>query len=130
MLTTERYPQANNDCKDRTEEEKTWDKWKTDYKKAGAKALIKIQAAKGVDRFVAANAAERVVGVSFNKNSGGASDNGGDEVVLTVLKGYFNNLAAATTNNKTVLEQLLPSSAKIAATNEELVAVIKNEKQQ
>ena len=40
-------------------------------------------------------------------------------------EGYFEKLATAVTNNKTVLERLVASNAKLAATNEELTAVVK-----
>ena len=46
-------------------------------------------------------------------------------MLLKALKGYFYNLSAVTTNEKTVLELLVASNAKLVATNEELVAVIK-----
>ena len=65
MITTESYPQANDDWEDIAKDEKTWDHWKTCYKKAHAKARIKAQADKGTDKFGAANAAERDLGVGF-----------------------------------------------------------------
>ena len=46
-------------------------------------------------------------------------------MVLKSLEGYFCNLAASTTNKKTVLDKLVTSNAKLASTNEELVAVVK-----
>ena len=54
------------------------------------------------------------------------TDNGGDAVGQKALKGYFYNIYASVTNEKTILEQLFASNAKISATNEELVAVVKN----
>ena len=44
---------------------------------------------------------------------------------MKALEVYFNNLAVTNTNEKTVLEQLVASNAKFAATNEELVAIVK-----
>ena len=41
------------------------------------------------------------------------------------LEGYFNNLAVAVINNKSVLEQQVANNAKLAATNENLVAIVK-----
>ena len=41
------------------------------------------------------------------------------------LEGYFDNLAAARVNEKLVLEQLVANNTKLAATNENLVAIIK-----
>ena len=96
------------------------------YKKAHAKARIKAQAAKGSDKFGAANAAEQYLGVGFKNSSGVTTNNGGKLLGLKALNGYFENLAAAATNEKTILEQLFASNAKISATNEELVAVVKN----
>ena len=64
---------------------------------------VKAQVAEGDDEFSAANAADRVLGLGFNKNSGVMTDEGGDKVSLKALKGYFNNLAAAVTNKKKCL---------------------------
>ena len=61
MLTTERYPWANEDWEDQVKDQKTWADWKTSYKKARAKARVKAQAAKGFDKFGATNASERVL---------------------------------------------------------------------
>ena len=44
---------------------------------------------------------------------------------LKSLGGYFCNLDAAETNKKKILEKLVASNAKLAATNEELVSVMK-----
>ena len=39
------------------------------------------------------------------------------------IEGYFDNLVADAINEKSVLEQLVANNAKLAATNEELVAI-------
>ena len=52
-------------------------------------------------------------------------DDGGDTMGLKSLGGYFCNLDAAETNKKKILEKLVASNAKLAATNEELVSVMK-----
>ena len=44
MLTTERFPRANDDWEERAERDKTWLQWNQAYKKAHAKARIKAQA--------------------------------------------------------------------------------------
>ena len=44
---------------------------------------------------------------------------------MKALEVYFDNLAAATTNDKSVLDQLVANNAKLAVTNEELVAIVK-----
>ena len=41
------------------------------------------------------------------------------------LEGYFDNLAAAAVNKKSVLEKLVVNNTKLAATNENLVVVVK-----
>ena len=84
------------------------------------KARIKAQAVEGAENFGAANVAERIL-----NNSDMTMYGGGDEVGLKAIEVYFENLAAAVTNEKTVLEQLVANNSKLAATNEELVAVIK-----
>ena len=40
------------------------------------------------------------------------------------LEGYFDNLAAAAVNETLVLEQLVVNNTKLAATNENLVAIV------
>ena len=52
-------------------------------------------------------------------------DDGGNEVGLKEIEGYFANLAVASTNEKTVLEKLVASNANLAATNKELVEVVR-----
>ena len=41
------------------------------------------------------------------------------------LEGYFDNLAAAVINEKSVLKQMVSNNSKLAATNEDLVAMVK-----
>ena len=84
MLTTECYPQANNDWEDRAKNPKIWADWKAIYKNAHAKARVKAQAAKGDDKFGAANAAERVL-----KNSEVTTGDGGYKVGMKDLEGSF-----------------------------------------
>ena len=94
--------------------------WNNSYKKAHAKARTKAQAAEGSDKFGSANADEWVI-----KKIEVTTDNSGDKVGMKALEGYFDNLATAATNNKAVLEQLVAKNAKLAVTNEELVAIVK-----
>ena len=63
---------------------------------------VKAQAAKGANKFGAANAAKRDLTVRFENNISVMTDDGGNVVGLKALKGYFYNLAAAATNKKTV----------------------------
>ena len=70
--------------------------------------------------FDAENAAERVLNTSEVR-----TNNGGNEVGMKDLKVYFYNLASAAINMKSVLEQLVANNAKLAATNEDLVAIVK-----
>ena len=55
MLTSKRFPPANDDWEDRTERDKPWANWKTSYKQAHAKARVKAQANDGSVKFGAAN---------------------------------------------------------------------------
>ena len=121
MLTTESYPRTNNNWEDRYEEEKTWADWKTAYNRAHAKACVKAQAIEGSDKSGAANKAERVLTTSTV-----GTKNGGDEVGMKALEGCFYNLAAVVINEKSVLVQLVTNNSKLAATNEDLVAMVKN----
>ena len=41
MLTSERFPMANDNWEDRAERDKTWASWKLAYKQAHAKARVK-----------------------------------------------------------------------------------------
>ena len=44
---------------------------------------------------------------------------------MKALEGYYINLAAAAINKISVLDQLVTNNAKLAATNEDLVAMVK-----
>ena len=44
---------------------------------------------------------------------------------MQTLDGYFNNLAAAAVNEKLILEQLVANNTKLAATNKNLVNIVK-----
>ena len=54
-----------------------------------------------------------------------ATDNGGNKLGMKALEGYFDNLDASAINEKSVLEQLVAKNAKLDATNEDLVAIVK-----
>ena len=120
MLTTERYPRTNNNWEDWAEANKTWADWKTAYKRVHAKARVKAQATEGLDKFGAANAAARVHNTSEVETNHDAY-----EVGMKSLELYFDNLAATAFNEKSVLEQLVANNTKLAATNEELVVIVK-----
>ena len=85
-----------------------------------AKARVKAQATEGSDRFGAENADER-----FLTTSEVETNNSGNKVVMKSIEGYFKNLTAAVINNKSLIEQLVTNDYKLAATNEDLVAVVK-----
>ena len=51
MLTSERFPRANDDWEERAERNKTWATWKLAYKQAHAKAIVKAQATEGSTKF-------------------------------------------------------------------------------
>ena len=57
MLTSERFPRANDAWEDRAETDKTWAAWKLAYKQAHAKARVKAHAHGGNTKFGAANSA-------------------------------------------------------------------------
>ena len=59
MLTSQRFPRANNDWEERAERENTWAQWKTANKKAHAQARVKAQANDGSAKFGASNSAAR-----------------------------------------------------------------------
>ena len=59
MLTSERFPRANDDWEEHTERDKKWSQWKTTYKRDHAKARVKAQANDGSVKFGAANSAAR-----------------------------------------------------------------------
>ena len=47
MLTSERFPRANDDWEDRAKSDKTWASWKLAYTQAHAKARVKAQVTNG-----------------------------------------------------------------------------------
>ena len=92
----------------------------TPYKRARTKARVKAQYTEGSDKCGAANAAEKVL-----KTSEVETNNGGNNVSMKALGGYFYNLASAAINKKVVLEQLVANNSKLAATNKDLVEIVK-----
>ena len=59
MLTSERFPRANDAWEDRAEPDKTWAACKLAYKQAHAKARVKAQAHGGNTKFGATNSSAR-----------------------------------------------------------------------
>ena len=53
MLTSERFPRANDDWEEHTERDKKWSQWKTTYKRDHAKARVKRETTQFVLAFVA-----------------------------------------------------------------------------
>ena len=79
-----------------------------------------MQNTEGSDKFGAANAAARVHTTSKVETNNGVNEGG-----MKALEVYFYNLAAAAVNNKSVLELMVANNAKLAATNNELFAIVK-----
>ena len=52
-------------------------------------------------------------------------NNSVDELGMKALELCLDNIAAAAINDKSVLDKLVANNAKLAATNEELVAIVK-----
>ena len=120
MLTSERFPRANDNWEDWAERDKTWATWKLAYKQAHAKARVKAHATKGGTKFGAANSAARqeahlLLDNQLEEDSSNAN----------TLEGHFDNLAATATNKKDVLEQLVLNNTTLATSNESLVALVK-----
>ena len=122
MLTSGRFPWANDDWEDRAELDKTWAAWKLAYKQAHAKARVKAQAHEGSNKFGAANSAARLEDqLPLDTQHEGASKN------VNTLEGYFNNLSAAATNEKEILNQLVLNNTTLTNSNESLVALVKKQ---
>ena len=120
MLTSKRFPRANNNWEDRAERDKTWASWKLAYKQAHAKARVKAQAHEGSTKFGAANSATRPEDQLLldTQHEGGSGD-------VKTLEGYFDNLTAAATNKKDVLNQLVLNNTTLTNSNKKLVALVK-----
>ena len=120
MLTTERFPRANNDWEECAEREKTWLQWQLAYKKAHAQARIKAHTNEVIEKFGAANyAACQETTLTFDNQL--EVDDGG----IKALKGYFDNLVAAAVNEKSVLQQMVLNNKFLTTSNESLVALVK-----
>ena len=94
MLTSKRFPRANEDWEERAERDKTWVQWKTACKKFHAQLRVKAQANDGSAKFGGANSAARQ---DFKKKP---LDNQLEEEEFGIkdLEGYFYNLAVAVVN--------------------------------
>ena len=122
MLTSKRFPRANDDWEDRAERNKTWATWNFFYKQAHTKARVKFQAHEGSTKFRAANSADRLEAHLPLDNQ-----LEGDSSYVKNLEGYFDKLADAATNDKDVLQQLVLNNTTMATSNKSLVALIKNQ---
>ena len=123
MLTSERFPQANDDWEDRAERNKIWANWKTAYKQAHAKARVKALSNYGSVKFGAANSAVRQESAHLPLHNQLREDS--DD--LNTLGGYFDNLAAAAVNKQGVLKQLMLNNTTLATSIESLVALMKKQ---
>ena len=122
MLTSERFPRANDDWENRAELDKTWAAWKLAYKQAHAKARVKAQAHEGSIKFGADISAARPEDqLPLDTQHEGSSKN------INTLEGYFNNVAAAATNEKYILNQLVLNNTTLTNSNESIVALVKKQ---
>ena len=121
MLTIEQFTRANDDWGKRAERDKTWLQWKLDYKKAHAQERIKAQANEGTVQFSAENAAAHQETIRNVENRQEVDDGR-----MKALEGYFDNLTASVVNEKSVLQQLVLNNTKLATSNKNLVALVKN----
>ena len=120
VLTTERFPRANNDWEELAERDKNWMQYKLVYKKAHAQARINAQANEGTAKFGAANSAARQGKRPSIDNQLEVED--GD---IKDLEGYFDNLSAAAINEIPVLQQLVLNNTTLVTSNDNLVALDK-----
>ena len=123
MLTSERFPRANDDWEDRAERDKTWATWKLAYKQYHAKVRVKAQATKGSTKFGEDNSGARQEAAHLPLNNQLEEDSSD----VKTLGGYFDNLAAAVTNEKDVLKRLVLNNTTLAMSNESLVALVKKQ---
>ena len=121
MLTSERFPRANNDWEERAERDKTWTQWRSAYKRAHTKARVKAHANDGSVKFGAANSSARLENITPPLDNQLEEDGVG----LKALERYFGNLAAAAVNEREFLQQLLLKKNTLATSNESLVALVK-----
>ena len=121
MLTSERFPRANDDWEERAERDKTWPQWKSAYKRAHAKARVKAQANDGSAKFGAANSAARLDNIIPPLDNQLEEDGVG----IKALEEYFNNLVAAAVNKNGVPQQLVLNNNTLATSNKSLVALVK-----
>jgi hypothetical protein len=92
--------------------EKTWEAWKTMYRKAAKKAAIKATAASGRDQFGAAHAATESPSEDMNPHMGAAMG--------ATMEGYFDNLAAAAMNDQSTLAEMVRAISNLTESNEVL----------
>ena len=122
MLTSERFPRANDAWEDRAEPDKTWAVWKLAYKQAHDKARVKAQDHGGNSKFGAVNSAAPLEAqLPLDAQHEGAGEN------INTLKGYFTNLSAASTNEKELLNQQVLKNTTLTNSNESLVALVKKQ---
>ena len=120
MLTSERFPHANDDWEERVERDNTWPQWKIAYKRAHAQAQVKAQANDGSVKFVAAKSAACQDQITTPLNNQLEEEGVG----IKALEGCFDNVAATAINEKGVLQQLVLNNTTLTTSNESLVALV------
>ena len=121
MLTSKRFPWANDDWEDRTGRDKSGADWKTAYKQAHTKARVKALANNGNIEFGGANLAARQESAYLPLDNQLKEDSGN----LKTFEVYFDNLADAAVKEQGVLKQLVLNNTTLATSNDSLVALVK-----
>ena len=100
VLSTDRYPKANDLWEDLDRVNRTWKEWKAIYTKAERKTIMKRMAANNIKQFGSA-ATGRARG-NGGGSGGGANPPAGHPSLVTLnkLEGCFDNLAWAAVTGK------------------------------
>ena len=116
MLRTNRFPRANDIWEELTGADRTWEMWKTIYRKADMAKKVKKTSQGEQDHFGAHGAFDKVPGPEEEM----------PQLYVADLDGYFSSLANAATTEKDILAALVRSNATLATSNASLTATVSN----
>ena len=110
MLSTGRFPKADDLWEELDKPDRMWPKWKEIYERANRKAVVKRLASVNVEQLGGAAPSSGLVGGSAGGNSDPPAGRP-SALTLDELKGCFDSLAGAAMTNKDTVDELVKTNA-------------------
>ena len=110
MLSTGRFPKADDLWEELDKPNCKWPKWKNIYKRADRNAVVKRMASGNVEKFGGAASSSGIAGGSPGGN-GNPPAGPPSALTLDELEGCFDSLAGAAMTNKDTVDELVKANA-------------------